>query len=427
MDNILKSRLYAIVLMFCMTATLQVVSPVVCFAEEQVDSDSAAYDEMERLAEVMLHVKKYYVNEKSYEEIINGALHGILKGLDAHSDFLEPEAFSDIKEDTTGQYSGIGIYIAIKYGFLTIIAPIEDTPGYRAGLQSGDRILKIDGEETRDITQSEAVKKLRGPKGAKVTLTILSIGEEETKEVEIKRDMVEVPTVKGARIIGNDIGYIRITQFSAPTADAFQKGLEKLIDEGMSALVLDLRSNAGGLLRSAIEVSQKLLKEQQLIVSTKGREGVYDKVLSRARGKYHYEDFDVAILINRWSASAAEIVAGALKDNKRAVLVGSTSFGKGSVQSIIKLKSDKESAIRMTTQLYYTPSGKQIHDKGIDPDILVYVSPAEWRKVQIRRAHIENPKHFADEDKEKYQDVVDHELQRAVDLLRALKVIKNQG
>jgi carboxyl-terminal processing protease len=389
-----------------------------------VEARELAYDEIELLTEVMLLVKKNYVDEKTYKEIVNGALHGMLQALDPHSSFLDPAAYKDILEETSGTYSGIGITIGMKDGILTVIAPIEDTPAFRAGLQAGDKILKINSEKTTGMDLKDAVKRLKGPRGSEVAVTVLGLADDKPREVKIVRDNIEMPVIKGTRIIRDGVGYIRITQFTDPTGQLLQDALDKLSAQGMNALVLDLRNNPGGLLRAAIDVSQRFLERGQLIVTTKGREGVYDKMEARAGGDRHSTGFPVAVLINGGSASASEIVAGALHDQKRAVLVGDTTFGKGSVQSILPLKSATNTAIRLTMALYYTPSGKQINDKGIEPDVPVPLLADEWRKVQMKRVQIENPAQFSDEEKKQYNDVVDRQLERAVDLLQALKVFK---
>lgn len=386
------------------------------------DGREAAYDNIELLTEVMLHIRRHYVKDKTYKDITYGALHGMLRALDEHSDFLEPEAYSEMQDDTAGKFSGIGIHIGLRDGVLTVIAPIEDTPAFRAGLQSGDRIVAIEGETTQGITLRQAVDKLRGEKGTEVNLSVQGPHETEARDVSIVRDDITVPNVKGVRLIRDRVGYIRITHFAAPTGELLQQALEELTEEGMEALVLDLRSNPGGLLKAAIDVTQKFLPGGEVIVSTRGRPGVYDEVVSKATGPYHNVEIPLAVLVNGGSASASEIVAGALQDHKRAIIVGDTTFGKGSVQSVIRLMPQGESAIRLTTALYYTPAGRQIHDKGIDPDIRVYVSPEEWRKVQVRRAHVESPAHFPAPEKKKYEDVVDHQLERAIDVLQAVNI-----
>lgn len=394
---------------------------------ERLTENASAYEEIRLLTEVLLHVRKLYVDEKSYEEIIQGALHGMLGELDEHSDFLDSDAFKAMREGTSSSFTGIGIHIGMRDGIPTVIAPIEDTPAFRAGLMAGDKIVEIDGARTQGKPLRDAVDKLRGPRGEKVVVTIVRKGEDEPREVEIVRDDITVPSVKGARILNDGVGYVRITQFSRPTADALQRALNDLMAQGMNGLVLDLRSNPGGLLASAIDVAQKFLKRKQLIVTTKGREGPKRELDNRAEGRHHYVDFPMAVLVNRGSASASEIVAGALQDNKRAVLVGETTFGKGSVQSIIPLESKgRSTAIRITTARYYTPSGREIHGKGIEPDIPVSISVDEWRDVLARRARVENPIHYVDEDSDKYEHVVDRQLQRAVDLVQALKIFNHR-
>jgi len=397
-------------------------------AAETNDADSAesAYVQMELLTEMLLQVKKHYVEERSYEELMAGALRGLLQSLDPHSVFMDADEYKDMREDTQGEYGGIGIHIGLRDGILTVIAPIEDTPGFRAGLQSGDKIVKIEGERTMGITLREAVTKLRGPKGEKITISVLSEDDPEPHEVEIVRDVIEVPSVKGGRLIRDGVAYVRITQFAEPTTRLLHGELERLKDEGMRALVLDLRSNPGGLLKQAVLVAETFLKRGTLIVSTKGREGVNKSAERKARGSDPYLDIPVAVLINGGSASASEIVAGALQDHKRGILVGQTTFGKGSVQSVIASRTDGESAIRLTTAHYYTPSGRLIHEIGIDPDVPVYLEREEWRRVQIRRAHLETPDVYRDEEKEEYADVIDRPLERAVDLLQAVMIFEQR-
>lgn len=403
------------------TMTCGAVDAAKIDAPVEIDREDA-YRKIELLTEILMQVKRNYVDELQYTNIVNGAIHGMLQALDPHSDYLEPRAYDDIKEDTSGTYGGIGIHIGMRNDVLTVIAPIEDTPAFKAGMLAGDRIVAIDEVKTRNMKLSEAVDKIRGKTGTKVLLTVIREGETDTLDFEMERSYIEVASVKGARIIRNEIGYIRITQFSAPTADEFQKALDGLMEGKMRGLVLDLRNNPGGLVRSAVQVAEKFLKKGELIVTTRGRPDTSGTVEQRAAGDVHLIDLPLAILVNEGSASAAEIVAGALQDQNRAVLLGETTYGKGSVQSIIRLRGEKDSAIRMTTARYYTPSGKVIHDHGIEPDIFVYVPPSEWMGVLRRRALIENGDLYSEEEKKTYAGLPDRQLERAVDLIDALMI-----
>ncbi len=388
------------------------------------DDHDYAYDNMELLTQVMLLIKKNFHEDKTFEEITHAALHGLLNSLDDHSDFMGASAYDNLKDDTSGKFGGIGIHIGIRDGILTVIAPIEDTPAYRVGVQSGDRIIKIDGTNSVGYTLRQAVDKLRGPVGEAVTVTLRRLDEDKPITVEIIRDDIKVPTVKGTRIIGDGIGYIRVIRFAEPTVASLDEALAELKEKNMTALILDFRNNPGGLLKSAIMVADRFLDKGQLIVSTKGRTRSMNGIKYRATHK-SVTDVPIVILINGGSASASEIVAGALQDHKRAILMGDTSYGKGSVQSVIRLKPDGKSAIRLTTALYYTPSGRTIHKKGIDPDIPVYVRPREWRLVQRKRAREENPELFTDSDKniEEFEGVSDKALIRALDVLQAMKAL----
>jgi carboxyl-terminal processing protease len=383
----------------------------------------AAYDEIEVLAEALVQARKHYVEERSYEQLSTGALDGLLKGLDENSSFLDRQQFDRMQSDTEGHYSGVGIEHGMRNGMLTVIAAIEDGPAYKAGIHSGDLILAIDGVKTDSLSGREISARLRGEKGARVVLRIQSAGDEPPRDVEIVRDTITVTSVKGVRQIEDGIGYVRLTQFQRDTARELRDAVRELKGKGLKALLLDLRGNPGGLLTTAVEVTQLFLRRGQVIVSTRGRPGVTEPSLTRATRSGEFHDLPLVVLVNKGSASASEILAGALQDNRRAALLGETTFGKGSVQSIIRLQSDPLRALRLTTARYYTPSGRMIHGKGIAPDIPVEVSPQDWRKIQMARLRIENPARLAGEESggERVADVA---LDRAVDLLRVLKALQ---
>lgn len=376
-----------------------------------------AYDKMELLTMVTTQIRKHYVDPEktTYKNLIYGALRGMLQTLDVHSQFLDPEMYTDMKEDTSGHFGGLGIVISLKDGVLTVISPMEGTPGFRAGLLSGDKVIEIDGDSTKGFSLPEAVKRLRGEPDTSVTIKILRPKTQEIKEVTIVREDIEVPSVKDARIIEPGIGYVRIIQFNDPTAEDLEERLDELKEQGMESLVLDLRNNPGGLLSSAIEVAQKFLTRGDLIVYTQGR-SEDQKNQFRARGGNRFAHMALAILINGGSASASEIVAGALQDHNRAILVGEKSFGKGSVQSVIGMQDG--SAIRLTTAKYYTPSESVIHERGIAPRIEVPMDPDDWRKIMMRRSRPEGAE--SGEGEEDYSDVVDVQLERAVDVLKGV-------
>ena len=384
-----------------------------------------AYEKIALFTRVIEQVRENYVDadKTTYEDLVYGALKGMLSSLDPHSQFLDADMYKDMKDDTSGQFGGLGIVISLKDGVLTIVAPMEDTPGFRAGLLAGDKIVEIDGKSTEGLTLPEAVKQLRGEPGTKVTLRILRPKTQEFRNVEVERANIEVASVKDAHLLGDGIGYLRITQFSEPTADALQKELERLVEQDLRGLVIDLRNNPGGLLSSAIEVSQKFLNRNDVVVSTQGRNARQDQVY-RARGRKRYTDFPIAILVNAGSASASEIVAGALQDHRRAVLVGEKTFGKGSVQSVLPM--DEGTAIRLTTAKYYTPSKKVIHERGIEPDIVVPMDPEDWHQVQLRRAQAGADAEEADGEAE-LRPVEDIQLQRAVDVLKGILKFSGRG
>ena len=378
-----KWLLVTAVLAVNLAVGVRLYSQEVAVAETKVEKDSP-YEMYTLFSKVVEQVRANYVDgEKStYEALIQGALRGMLQSLDPHSQFMDKEAFTAMKEDTAGKFGGLGITIGIKDSFLTVIAPMESTPAFRAGLLSGDKIIEINGDSTDGVSLEDAVKKLRGDPGTTVKIKIFRPKTQLVKEFELERAIINVPSIKDTRVLDGGIGYVRMLQFGEDTADDLQAELDKLEAQKVKAFILDLRSNPGGLLTAAVDVSQKFLKRGDLIVFTRGRDNRMERSY-RARSRDTFPNVPMAVLINGYSASASEIVAGALQDNRRAVLVGEKSFGKGSVQSV--LPQDGGTAIRLTTAKYYTPSERVIHDVGIEPDVVVPMSVENWRNILISR------------------------------------------
>lgn len=325
------------------------------------------YKNLEVFSNVLSIVQQNYVDEIDTQETIEGAIKGMLSSLDPHSSFLKPDDFKELQVETKGSFSGIGIEITIKDDMLTVVSPIEDTPAFKAGIQAGDRIIKIEDESTKDMSLIEAVKKLRGQKGSEVTISIHREGATDLQEYTLVRDVIPIHSVR-SNILEPGYGYIRITNFQRNTAQDLQTKIEELQQEGtLKGLVLDLRNNPGGLLDSSVKVVDIFLDEG-IIVSTKGRLKDQNMEFSAHSSGKSY-NFPIVILINGGTASASEIVAGALQDHKRALILGTQSFGKGSVQTIIPMADG--AGLRLTTARYYTPNGTSIQATGITPDVLV--------------------------------------------------------
>ncbi len=394
------------------------------YSQEAVYSpQDDAYDSMALFTKAIEQIRQHYVDDEkvSYTDLIYGALKGMLQSLDSHSQFLDPDMYRDMKDDTSGHFGGLGIVISMRDGILTVVAPMEGTPGFHAGLLSGDRIIEIDEKSTEGLSLQEAVRKLRGPPDTDVKIRVLRPKTNEFKEMSITRAIITVESVKDASLLDDGIGYVRVTQFNAPTADDLVQAIEELEAQGMRGLILDFRNNPGGLLNAAVDVAQKFIPRGQLIVYTKGRdERRQQRYVSRVRPKF--PDMPMVVLVNEGSASASEIVAGALQDHRRAVLVGEKTFGKGSVQSVLPMEDG--SALRLTTAKYYTPSERRIQDNGIEPDVVVPISPDDWRKLLLKRSRPENAEPL--EGEEDLDDVVDVQLQRAVDLLKGIMIFEAQ-
>ncbi len=378
-------------------------------------------------AQALALIEEHYPEPKTTKDLVYGAVQGAVGTLDPHSSFMTPEEFKELQIETKGKFSGIGIEITLKDRILTVVSPIEGTPAYQAGIQAADQIVKIDGTSSKNMTLMDAVKKIRGPKGSKVVLTINREGFAQPKDFAITREIIPIHSVK-ARILDGGIGYIRLTNFQDQTDHDLQAFLKKMRQKlvPFRGLVLDLRNDPGGLLDQAVRVSDEFLKSG-LIVYTEGRNRQQSmRFYARPGGEGKLANIPMVVLINEGSASASEIVAGALKDQKRALIVGTKSFGKGSVQTIIPLEDG--SALRLTTALYYTPSGITINEKGIEPDVVVDEKPLPAENsVQKMRDDI-LARHMRKEgltDKAWNQPITAAELDRDQQLKKAVELLRN--
>ena len=338
------------------------------FVDRHAAQANVVYQKLKIFGDVLSAVQSNYVEEPDPDELVEGAIKGMLQNLDPHSSYLTPDMLKQVEIETKGVFGGLGIEIGIKDGVLTIIAPIEDTPAFRAGLQAGDRIMKIEDDFTKDMNVMDAVKRLRGAPGTQVTIWVAREGLSELKPFTITRDIIKIRSVK-AKDLGEGIGYVKLLQFQQDTTAELEKALQIRTKEkgGLKGLVLDLRNNPGGLLDQAVKVADTFV-DGGLIVYTDGRiESQKFKYSAHRDGTY--TGFPIVVLVNAGSASASEIVAGALQDHGRAIVMGTQTFGKGSVQTILPLEDG--SALRLTTARYYTPKGRSIQAKGIEPDIVV--------------------------------------------------------
>jgi carboxyl-terminal processing protease len=421
----MKKRLFYGVLLGALTLNLLIGAHTYLNSAEVAGRDDA-YANLALFTRVLEVVRRDYVDadKVSYPDLIQGALKGMLSTLDPHSEFMEPKKYEGLKEDTEGEFGGVGIIVSVKDNFLTVVAPIEETPGFRAGILPGDRIIKIDGRGSERLSVQDAVKRLRGKPGTEVTITIFRPGTKETIEHKLTRAIIPVETVRDLNgrkefpLLDNNIGYIRLLQFGEKTGDELEAALVKLEARGMEALVLDLRGNPGGLLDQAVRVCEKFLPRGQLVVSTEGRNPA-QRAEYRARGRNPRTKLPLVVLVNGGSASASEIVAGCFQDTQpqRAVIVGEQTFGKGSVQSVIPLPGD--SALRLTTAKYYTPSRRVIHEKGVTPDIVVEMSESDERDLALRRSPggLES---LEPAERERVSKVQDVQLDRALEVLKGI-------
>ncbi len=397
---------------------------VLCAAVPAAAQDGNRYDPLKRFSQVMDMVETYYVRDVDRKELVDGAVKGMLQELDPHSAYMDKEAFSEMQVHTTGEFSGIGIEISMKNGRLVVVSPIEDSPAYRAGLESGDVILEIDEVSTQDMSLMDAVKMIRGPKGSEVVLTILHRNTKTPERVSILRDTIAIDSVK-AHTLEQGYLYLRLTKFNEHTSDEMQEALaEAKKNAALNGIILDLRDNPGGLLDQAVDVSDAFLKEGK-IVYIQGRSDASRKDFL-ARDQATDLDTNLVVLINAGSASASEIVAGALQDHDRALVIGEPTFGKGSVQTIIPLSDG--GGMKLTTALYYTPNGRSIQAEGIKPDLLIPKSSEnEWDAFALRESdlnrHLENGASMLDEGK--YSEEVQKLMENDNQLRIALKFVKN--
>ena len=352
-------------------------------------NEESFYKELELFTNVVSIIKNNYVSEVKAKPLIYGALRGMLSSLDPYSQFMNPDFHKEIQIETEGKFGGLGIVITIKETFLTVVSPLEGTPADRAGIKPGDKIVKIDDELIRGITIMDAAKKLRGKKGTSVKLEIVREKSPKLLKFTIVRDIIKIKSIKNAHFIPDTkIGYIRIVEFQKRTANDLRTSLQKLEKEGLKGLILDLRNNPGGLLDSAIDVADEFIKENKLVVYTEGRSPKEKRNYYSKRAPILPGEVPLVILINKGSASASEIVVGAVQDWERGTILGTTSFGKGSVQNVIPLPDG--SALKLTIAKYYTPKGVCIEGKGIKPDIIVELPELkegeEIKDLQLERA-----------------------------------------
>jgi carboxyl-terminal processing protease len=404
----------------------------VLFAQEEQPGKSEednGYSQISIFAKALELIRQDYVdqNKTSYHNLINAAMKGMLSSLDPHSQFMDPDDFRDMQDDTRSRFNGLGIEVSMKNGLPTVITAMEDTPAARAGILSGDQILRINSISTERMDLQDTINVLRGPAGAKVTLTLLRPSTKEIKDYTLQRAEIKIQSVKGVRLLDPEltgpfkIGYVRLVQFNEPTADELSKALDDLHKQGMQALILDLRNNPGGLLNSAVDVCGQFLPPNTKVVSTQGRVASQQHDYSTSGAKKERPNFPMVALINGGSASGAEIVAGALKDLRRAVLVGETTFGKGSVQNVMQLPDG--SAVRFTTAKYYTPRKQVIQGNGVTPNIPVAMTAEQERFLFASRS----AGNVKPEEEKNLIKSKDPQMLRAIDALKGVMIYAQEN
>jgi carboxyl-terminal processing protease len=400
------------------TALLLLLSP--CCLGEESDEYYKSYEELVRVVRL---IQEKYVKEITLQELFQGAYRGMLEGLDPYSQFFGPEELEELKVETEGKFGGLGIEVIVRDGILHVITPILGSPAFKAGVLVGDRITKIEGIPTENMSLKEAVRQLRGEPNTNVTITVVHPGESQPVDITITRDVIQVHSIRGARLLDEEakIGYLALTSFQDNTLEELDKAVNELLGKGMKALIFDLRFNPGGLLNVSVSVADRFLS-QGVVVSTKGREEEQNQVyLATESGTY--PNLPLVILVNNGSASAAEIVAGAIKDHKRGLIVGAKTFGKGSVQSLIKVE-EEHCALKLTTASYYTPSGQSIDHVGVEPDIIVELTPPETKLLHEHLNRI-NVLGSAAELSPQEEVFVDRQLHKAVEVIKEGKLSPN--
>jgi carboxyl-terminal processing protease len=406
------------------------ISTTLLFSATQKDE---TYKQINLLLDVLKYTEENYVDEVDRNKLLISAIKGMLKPLDPFTQFLEPDAYKELKVETEGQFGGLGIRITVRDEWITVITPLPGTPAYKAGILPGDKIIKIEDESTYGMSIEEAVKRLRGTPGTKVTITIAREGAKDPIEMTLTRDIIKIEVIK-YKMLENNIGYIALFEFNSNSYDDMKKALDELKKQGMDSLILDLRNNPGGLLDQAVKIAKLFIGKNKLIVYTEGRKSPRKEY--RADASAPYEDIPMVVLVNGGSASGSEILAGALQDNKRAILIGSRTFGKASVQSVIDLGDGY--GLKLTTAKYYTPSGRciqrddsvksstQTYTGGIVPDIVIEVPKEVEAKIYQQREEIFYPGKEPTSAVKKEEQVEDVVLNRAIEIVKAIKIYSNK-
>lgn len=430
----MKQRLIYSVVLVALALNLALGARVYFSTAAAAEKDSP-YPNLELFSFVMEKVRRDYVDgtNLNYQQLVYGALRGMVDTLDPHSEFLDPEKYKELQSDTQGQFGGLGIVIQMRDNYVTVVTPIEDTPGFRAGILAGDRLVKIDGKSAEKLSVEEAVKMLRGEPDTEVTLSMQRPSSGETKDYPLTRAVIKVDMAKDINgkkefpLLENKIGYVRLTQFGERVSAEMDSALKKMKAQGMQSLVLDLRGNPGGLLDQAVEVCERFLPRNQLVVTTEGRNDKKDRKITSRNGEYR--EMPLVVLVNYGSASASEIVSGCLQDcaalgKCKAIIIGEKTFGKGSVQEIMPLEGG--AALRLTTSKYYTPSHKVIHEHGITPDIVVPMSDEEERlaRLKVTPGGVES---VEESERDAVRNARDPQLERATDVLKGIMVFTERA